>query len=507
MGTPFESFTLLDPLGPRPPDGITTAVGGVAAFLVAQNRTAADMTVEVMQGQVCCQGILATNNDPHSLTIATADPTLARIDTVIARIGHSPPAAELEVLTGTPAAVPVAPTLTQNDLVYEVQIANVAVAALATTIVNANITDQRAWSGIAGVSVAPASSATAINYTVYPDSPNIVVLPVTGTTNILSIPPAPAGTILLLVFANDDVAVTEFFQGNITLRGGVYLSAAGGAITLVSDGVGWSEVCRGEEWASAHCFLGNPTGARGAAFYTTLGFADLPAPGSPGNSAVGDVAADGVATTFPRSDHKHGRESFATPAIVLGSAVAAGSATTPIRSDSTIAAFDATNPSTQAFGDAAVVGTAAFAARRDHKHAMMANPGAWTTWTPGTTTQGVTPTQSNQCFRVFTYGKLVVVEFFATFTSGGTANTAILCNLPVGLTVANTIFVDQGVGSGLFKIAASGTYIVLTVNVRTTTQFGFVQTNGVGLVGTTAGGGPQIATGDILTWTAQYETV
>jgi hypothetical protein len=65
---------------------------------------------------------------------------------------------------------------------------------------------------------------------------------------------------------------------------------------------------------------------------------------------------------------------LATPAVILGSAAAAGSALTPIRSDSTIAAFDATNPSTQAFADAAAVGTAAFAARRDHKHAMPANP-------------------------------------------------------------------------------------------------------------------------------------
>jgi len=36
--------------------------------------------------------------------------------------------------------------------------------------------------------------------------------------------------------------------------------------------------------------------------------------------------------------------------------------------------FDATAPTTQAFADAAVVGTAAAAARRDHKHAMMADP-------------------------------------------------------------------------------------------------------------------------------------
>lgn len=65
---------------------------------------------------------------------------------------------------------------------------------------------------------------------------------------------------------------------------------------------------------------------------------------------------------------------FATPAVVLGTATAAGAATTTIRSDSTIVAFDTTAPSTQAFGDAAVVGVIAKAARRDHKHAMMADP-------------------------------------------------------------------------------------------------------------------------------------
>jgi len=57
--------------------------------------------------------------------------------------------------------------------------------------------------------------------------------------------------------------------------------------------------------------------------------------------------------------------SFATPAIVLGTAHAAGAASTVIRSDATILAFDATNPAdlgTAAPGDAAV------AARRNHVH-------------------------------------------------------------------------------------------------------------------------------------------
>jgi hypothetical protein len=65
---------------------------------------------------------------------------------------------------------------------------------------------------------------------------------------------------------------------------------------------------------------------------------------------------------------------FATNAVLLGTAAAAGAATTLMRSNDTIAAFDATNPTTQAFGDAAAVGAANFAARRDHKHAMMVAP-------------------------------------------------------------------------------------------------------------------------------------
>lgn len=60
--------------------------------------------------------------------------------------------------------------------------------------------------------------------------------------------------------------------------------------------------------------------------------------------------------------------SFATPAIVLGTAAAAGAATTVIRSDATIVAFDATAPTTSAIGDAAATGSAAKAARRDHVH-------------------------------------------------------------------------------------------------------------------------------------------
>lgn len=59
-----------------------------------------------------------------------------------------------------------------------------------------------------------------------------------------------------------------------------------------------------------------------------------------------------------------------TPALTLGTSNSAGAASTGIRTDATIAAFDSTVPVTQAFGDAAATGSAGVAARRDHKHGM-----------------------------------------------------------------------------------------------------------------------------------------
>jgi hypothetical protein len=71
-----------------------------------------------------------------------------------------------------------------------------------------------------------------------------------------------------------------------------------------------------------------------------------------------------------------GSSVFAAPAVVLGTAAASGSSGTAIQTDATLVAFDATVPVTQAFGDAAAAGSAAVAARRDHKHGMMAAPAA-----------------------------------------------------------------------------------------------------------------------------------
>lgn len=69
-----------------------------------------------------------------------------------------------------------------------------------------------------------------------------------------------------------------------------------------------------------------------------------------------------------------GGGSGGTPALTLGTSDAGGAASTFVRTDATVAVFDATVPTTQAFGDAAATGSATVTARRDHKHAMPADP-------------------------------------------------------------------------------------------------------------------------------------
>ena len=83
----------------------------------------------------------ALNDAAVTLTVAAADPTNPRIDSAYAAVNDSfysggTNTAVLGVVTGTPAPSPVAPTIPTNAVL----LATLAVAANATTIVNANIT-------------------------------------------------------------------------------------------------------------------------------------------------------------------------------------------------------------------------------------------------------------------------------------------------------------------------------------------------------------------------------
>ena len=131
---------------------LTEGVIGTNDLLVTEKGTP-DMSVDIAAGWGLVQGDQATsqghypiyNDDAVNKAIAASDPTHDRIDRVVAQIKDSTDIGgvddewELQVLTGTPAGSPSAPALPDDAL----DLALVDVGAGVTTIVDANITDQR----------------------------------------------------------------------------------------------------------------------------------------------------------------------------------------------------------------------------------------------------------------------------------------------------------------------------------------------------------------------------
>lgn len=106
------------------------------------------MQVKVKTGQAIIKGNFAGNlTSEQTLSIASADPTLDRIDRVVLQVDWTNNEITLEVKTGTPAASPTAPSLTQTEFtVWEISLAQVAVDAAVSTIAAGDVTDERDFS-------------------------------------------------------------------------------------------------------------------------------------------------------------------------------------------------------------------------------------------------------------------------------------------------------------------------------------------------------------------------
>lgn len=139
--------------------GIHPALGGQLA--VTQNGTP-NMTVNIAAGFAFIAGTEGTkqgtyfceNDATVNKSITASDPTNPRIDIVVAKIqdafySGATNAWSLAVVTGTPAGSPSAPAAPANS----VTLAQIAVAANATTIVTGNITDKRPFMAAVGGSI------------------------------------------------------------------------------------------------------------------------------------------------------------------------------------------------------------------------------------------------------------------------------------------------------------------------------------------------------------------
>ena len=126
-------------------------IADYGSMKVSQSATPG-MSVSVAAGHAlilgtstATQGLyIAYNDGATSVAIATASPTLPRIDRIVVTVQDAYYTGAnnqviYQAITGTPNASPVAPAIPANS----VSLATITVAALQTTVVNANITDTR----------------------------------------------------------------------------------------------------------------------------------------------------------------------------------------------------------------------------------------------------------------------------------------------------------------------------------------------------------------------------
>lgn len=103
------------------------------------------MQVKADTGECWIRGQYGQSTAVKTLPIAAAHATLARKDRVILRNDFVNNRIELDVLTGTPAASPAAPSVSQTTAVWETSLAYVSVPATDTSIDSGQVTDDRVY--------------------------------------------------------------------------------------------------------------------------------------------------------------------------------------------------------------------------------------------------------------------------------------------------------------------------------------------------------------------------
>ena len=112
---------------------------------------AGGMAVSVASGKCCINGTVGEQEEEVTVSLA-ASSSLDRMDSIVLRWDSSAAARSItvEAKAGTPASTPVAPALTRNSEVYELQLAEVLVKANASSVSDLNIYDTRLDTGKCG---------------------------------------------------------------------------------------------------------------------------------------------------------------------------------------------------------------------------------------------------------------------------------------------------------------------------------------------------------------------
>lgn len=110
-----------------------------------------DMTVTVKSGDAFINGYMYHNTDDLILELNTADGVLKRIDLVVVRLDHVNREIKCHIKTGTFGSSPVKPSLTRNEEVYELCLAEINIGNGIISINQDSIIDTRYNSLVCGI--------------------------------------------------------------------------------------------------------------------------------------------------------------------------------------------------------------------------------------------------------------------------------------------------------------------------------------------------------------------
>jgi hypothetical protein len=116
--------------------------------LQVQAGTGLQVSVSPGYGMINAKYINLTASQAVQLT--AADIALDRIDRIVMKLDRTSRQITIYAKTGTPGATPAVPSVTRTDDVWELSLARIAVAHGATSITQANITDERSNTSVCG---------------------------------------------------------------------------------------------------------------------------------------------------------------------------------------------------------------------------------------------------------------------------------------------------------------------------------------------------------------------
>lgn len=136
---------------------LSTRISGIyAADDCFDLSITADRTVTIGPGLAWVRntrfaGKSICNREALALTIPMADSSKPRTDRIVLRYDKAENKSELAVKTGTPGSAAAAPDMVQTELVYELGLYTVSVAAGSTVIKAADVTDTRLNEQVCGL--------------------------------------------------------------------------------------------------------------------------------------------------------------------------------------------------------------------------------------------------------------------------------------------------------------------------------------------------------------------